>query len=192
MATAHNADEEKRSAASSRYEQATGSSGLDPGIQEYREAEGYEVNVEDGANSVGKLAKDGRTRLIPQPSDDPNDPLNWTSLKKHLVLGIIALTALLPDYGSATGKFFEGGLIAVVVYHVLTKNFQAPLLSFLKDCKFVRSTLSGATSSRWDREWGMTEDEVNHSQVGNVFMLGAGGIFGKTNPICYRRCNASH
>lgn len=23
----------------------------------------------------------------------------------------------------------------------------------------------------------MTEDEVNHSQVGNVFMLGAGGIF---------------
>ncbi|EEP78267.1 conserved hypothetical protein [Uncinocarpus reesii 1704] len=25
--------------------------------------------------------------------------------------------------------------------------------------------------------WGMTEDEVNHSQVGNVFMLGAGGVF---------------
>lgn len=24
--------------------------------------------------------------------------------------------------------------------------------------------------------WGMSEDEVNHSQVGNVFMLGAGGI----------------
>lgn len=25
----------------------------------------------------------------------------------------------------------------------------------------------------------MTPDEVNHSQVGNVFMLGAGGIFGR-------------
>jgi MFS family permease len=24
--------------------------------------------------------------------------------------------------------------------------------------------------------WGMSEDEVNHSQVGNVFMLGAGGV----------------
>lgn len=28
----------------------------------------------------------------------------------------------------------------------------------------------------------MSEDEVNHSQVGNVFMLGAGGIFGIMNP----------
>ena len=25
----------------------------------------------------------------------------------------------------------------------------------------------------------MTEDDVNHSQVGNVFMLGAGGVVGK-------------
>ena len=25
-------------------------------------------------------------------------------------------------------------------------------------------------------EWHMTEDYVNHSQVGNVFMLGAGGV----------------
>ena len=27
------------------------------------------------------------------------------------------------------------------------------------------------------REWGMSPDEVNHSQAGNVFMLGAAGIF---------------
>jgi len=27
--------------------------------------------------------------------------------------------------------------------------------------------------------WHMTPDEVNHSQAGNVFMLGAGGIFSK-------------
>lgn len=26
------------------------------------------------------------------------------------------------------------------------------------------------------REWDMTPDEVNHSQAGNVFMLGAGGV----------------
>lgn len=26
------------------------------------------------------------------------------------------------------------------------------------------------------RIWGMSQDEVNHSQVGNVFMLGAGGV----------------
>lgn len=28
-------------------------------------------------------------------------------------------------------------------------------------------------------EWNTTADIVNHTQAGNVFMLGAGGIFGK-------------
>ena len=27
--------------------------------------------------------------LAPQPSEDPNDPLNWSWAKKHLVLGVI-------------------------------------------------------------------------------------------------------
>lgn len=31
-----------------------------------------------------KLAKDGFTILIPQPSDDPDDPLNWSWTKKHV------------------------------------------------------------------------------------------------------------
>lgn len=31
----------------------------------------------------------------------------------------------------------------------------------------------------------MSEDEVNHSQVGNVFMLGAGGIFSMTSYPLY-------
>jgi len=50
-----------------------------------------------------KLASDGRTILIPQPSEDPNDPLNWSWFKKHLILIIISATAFLADYGSATG-----------------------------------------------------------------------------------------
>ena len=54
-------------------------------------------------DKVYKLAKDGRTVLIPQPSDDPNDPLNWSTTKKHVILFIVSLCAFLPDYGSATG-----------------------------------------------------------------------------------------
>jgi hypothetical protein len=50
-----------------------------------------------------KLAPDGHTVLIPQPSDDPQDPLNWSSFKKHVILIIISATAFLGDYGSATG-----------------------------------------------------------------------------------------
>jgi hypothetical protein len=50
-----------------------------------------------------KLAPDGHTILIPQPSEDPHDPLNWSSWRKHITLIVISMTAFLPDYGSATG-----------------------------------------------------------------------------------------
>ena len=71
-------------------------------LHEFVESEGYVINIERGGTTV-KLAKDGRTRLIPQPSDDPKDPLNWSWRVKHTMLFIVALTAFLPDYGSATG-----------------------------------------------------------------------------------------
>lgn len=41
--------------------------------------------------------------LIPQPSDDPQDPLNWSWTKKHLILAILALSAFLGDFGSGAG-----------------------------------------------------------------------------------------
>ncbi|KDQ59908.1 hypothetical protein JAAARDRAFT_192363 [Jaapia argillacea MUCL 33604] len=105
------------------------------------EKEGYvldakEAEAEYQEHSL-KLAADNKTVLIPQPSDDPNDPLNWSSTKKHLILIIVSATALLPDYGSATGA--------------VTLLQQATI-------------------------WNMSPDTVNHSQVGNVFMLGAGGV----------------
>lgn len=71
-------------------------------LHEYREDEGYVIDTESGEGGY-KLTADGHTRLIPQPSDDPNDPLNWSWGQKHLVLFIVAAAAFLPDYGSATG-----------------------------------------------------------------------------------------
>jgi len=109
-------------------------------IHEHQDEEGYVVDVDtEAAGSEGglKVAKDGHTRLIPQPSDDPNDPLNWSWGKKHLILFIISWASFLPDYGSATGA--------------VTLLPQAV-------------------------EWNTDPDTVNHSQAGNVFMLGAGGV----------------
>jgi hypothetical protein len=40
----------------------------------------------DASSSEAKevrTTKDGKTALIPQPSDDPADPLNWAWGKKH-------------------------------------------------------------------------------------------------------------
>lgn len=72
------------------------------GLHEYQENEGYIIDSSEGGAGV-KLAEDGRTRLIPQPSDDPRDPLNWSWRKKHAILFIVAAAAFLPDYGSAQG-----------------------------------------------------------------------------------------
>jgi hypothetical protein len=73
-------------------------------LEEVGEREGYVLNDVSLAQDRGlKTSADGQTILIPQPSDSPNDPLNWSSFRKHLILIIISCTALLPDYGSATG-----------------------------------------------------------------------------------------
>ncbi|MCJ1235995.1 hypothetical protein MMC14_003972 [Varicellaria rhodocarpa] len=53
------------------------------------------ANLDSGAYSSLELAKDGHTVLVPQPSSDPQDPLNWPWRKKHIMLLIVAFTALL-------------------------------------------------------------------------------------------------
>lgn len=65
--------------------------------------EGYVTDITDDRSGNVKTAVDGHTVLIPQPSDDPRDPLNWSSVRKHVILFIIGFAAFLPDYGSATG-----------------------------------------------------------------------------------------
>ena len=41
-----------------------------------------------------KLARDGKTVLIPQPSDDPDDVLNWTTGKKYRVLSSLIFASM--------------------------------------------------------------------------------------------------
>lgn len=48
-----------------------------------------------------KTAADGRTVLIPQPTTDPNDPLNWPSLKKNIGLFVLSVVAFMPDFASS-------------------------------------------------------------------------------------------
>lgn len=55
-----------------------------------------------GSDNV-KLAKDGVTVLIPQPSDDPDDVLNWSTAKKYKVLLSLVFASLLTDFGMTWG-----------------------------------------------------------------------------------------
>ena len=55
------------------------------------------------ADTKLKTAKDGKTVLIPQPSDDPRDPLNWPTWRKHVTLLVVCMAGAMGDYGSAAG-----------------------------------------------------------------------------------------
>ena len=65
---------------------------------------GYVVNADNYDESSDlKRTSDGHIALIPQPSDSPDDPLNWLPAKKAATLAIIGFIAFLPDYTAGTG-----------------------------------------------------------------------------------------
>ncbi|OBZ77899.1 hypothetical protein A0H81_02051 [Grifola frondosa] len=57
---------------------------------------------EDVAKKL-KLSRDGTKVLWPQPSDDPEDPQNWSDFRKNIQLFIVTLAAIVPDFDSAIG-----------------------------------------------------------------------------------------
>ncbi|KAI0711544.1 MFS general substrate transporter [Earliella scabrosa] len=64
-----------------------------------------EAKIEFGEHVASrlKLSADGTKVLWPQPSDDPEDPQNWSDFRKHFQLLIVTLAAIVPDFDSAIG-----------------------------------------------------------------------------------------
>ncbi|EGO03525.1 hypothetical protein SERLA73DRAFT_83573 [Serpula lacrymans var. lacrymans S7.3] len=50
-----------------------------------------------------KLTADGTKVLWPQPTDDPNDPQNWSDRRKAVQLIVITLASFIPDFDSGIG-----------------------------------------------------------------------------------------
>ncbi|KZT71737.1 MFS general substrate transporter [Daedalea quercina L-15889] len=50
-----------------------------------------------------KLSEDGTVILWPQPTEDPEDPQNWSAARKNFQLFIITLAAIVPDFDSGIG-----------------------------------------------------------------------------------------
>lgn len=59
--------------------------------------------------------------LVPQPSEDPNDPLNWSESKKLTVMLIIGFGACI--YASTLGPLLNAGLF------VIAAEFNRPINS---------------------------------------------------------------
>ena len=66
---------------------------------------GYILDVKQYQEPTSlKTTADGLTVLIPQPTNDPADPLNWTHRRKHVMLAVIIACTFLPDYACVTGS----------------------------------------------------------------------------------------
>ena len=57
-----------------------------------------------------KTTQDGKIVLLPQPSDSPADPLNWTWAKKHLVLLSLLPGCFLTDWVITYGTTMVSGV----------------------------------------------------------------------------------
>lgn len=44
---------------------------------------------------ITRVSKDQEIILQPRPSDDPNDPLNWSEWRKHLNFGLVSFYAFM-------------------------------------------------------------------------------------------------
>lgn len=55
------------------------------------------------SDAILKKADDG-TVLIPQPTDDPRDPLYWSQTKKKIIMVMLAIAAFTCDFSAAIGS----------------------------------------------------------------------------------------
>ncbi|KAI5458352.1 major facilitator superfamily domain-containing protein [Mariannaea sp. PMI_226] len=73
-----------------------------------------DIDPEGGGKALAgdlKLASDGHTVLVPQPSDDPGDPLNWPSWKKNSILLTASICSFTMDFqltAALTLVFLQG------------------------------------------------------------------------------------
>ncbi|KAJ7766303.1 MFS general substrate transporter [Mycena maculata] len=77
------------------HEQAAGRLVIDP--------EEAKIEFGEAVASRLKLSPDGTKVLWPQPTDSPEDPQNWSDRRKLLMLIIITLAAIVPDFDSGIG-----------------------------------------------------------------------------------------
>ena len=66
--------------------------------------DGYVLDAKlynDGAAGLKKTS-DNAIVLIPQPSQSPDDPLNWNARRKQYIVAVVAFLAFLPDYTAGT------------------------------------------------------------------------------------------
>lgn len=101
-------------------EKSTGEQPID--LERLGEQHGYALDETVLKHQLGLppdavLKKDSTGRvLIPQPSDSPLDPLNWSVWKKRSILIMLAIASFTCDYSAATGA--SALLVQAETWHI--------------------------------------------------------------------------
>ncbi|KAH6720575.1 MFS transporter-like protein [Leptodontidium sp. 2 PMI_412] len=128
-----------------------------PGTVILEEEQAHSENVT--GNLKHGTGKNAHVVLTPQPSDDPNDPLNWSTTRKMTIMLITGFGTVL--YGSTFGPLLNASLVVIALdlnvtitditllsgYQVLVVGCTAPFVSALsrkygKRGLFVLSSIS--------------------------------------------------
>ncbi|PSN63556.1 MFS transporter-like protein [Corynespora cassiicola Philippines] len=92
--------------------------------------------------------KDADIILIPQPSEDPNDPLNWSNAKKFTIMVIIAYGSTL--YAAVLAPLLSPALV------VIAMDFQRDVgdITVISGYMLLVTACSGPFVSACGRKWG--------------------------------------
>ncbi|KAJ4339158.1 hypothetical protein N0V95_007843 [Ascochyta clinopodiicola] len=86
---------------------------------------GASASAEDPAVDTTGLKRDGDIVLQPQPSDSPNDPLNWSAARKEIIMIILAFSS---GFTTSLGPMVTPGLPVIVQKYNVSIDMVASLI----------------------------------------------------------------
>ncbi|KAI5846616.1 major facilitator superfamily domain-containing protein [Morchella snyderi] len=118
-----------------------------PGTTQLYENERSEESPNQRINLKHATGKDSNMLLVPQPSDSPNDPLNWPLWKRDLTLVILCLAA------AVAGVL---GPAVAPINAVLVKEFNTTyhVVARFAGWQFWPAAVAGLVGSAFARVWG--------------------------------------
>ncbi|OAL35692.1 hypothetical protein AYO20_05073 [Fonsecaea nubica] len=109
--------------------------------------------------------KNAHIVLAPQPSEDPNDPLNWSSFKKHIVLTIIFFGVII--HGVVPGPILNAGIIQISLDLKRSPTDVAKLSGY----SLLATGAMGPFASALGRKYGKRPMYVFSSLIGTIGII---------------------
>ncbi|TGO13408.1 hypothetical protein BTUL_0070g00380 [Botrytis tulipae] len=107
------------------------------------------VDFADGVEVDPNIKKSGSIILIPQPSDSVNDPLNWSSTRKNVIIWILSIASgLTVSLGPMVTPGFEE---VAATYHVSFNTVSIALVGVLTLLTGTFTFFTSAAATVWGK-----------------------------------------